>query len=80
MTRVENQAYLLELNSDPPSWVDGSDGDPGRTCRRQHALRFQDLALALRESDRLSALFDRVISVVPFEQTGNTHTQEQHSL
>jgi hypothetical protein len=65
MTQVQDQDYLLELNSDPPSWVDGSDGDPGRTCRRQQALRFRDRALALRESRRLSACFGRVISVVP---------------
>ena len=34
--------YILELDSHPPSWVDGSEGDPGRTTRIDHATRYTE--------------------------------------
>lgn len=50
--------YLLELDSDPPSWVDGSDGDPGRTCVKERARVFLSKSAAAYEANRLSKLFN----------------------
>ena len=56
--------YLIELDSLPPSWVDGSDGDPGRTTRKECAKRFKTVRQARDEADRLANLFGRTFRVV----------------
>lgn len=53
---------LLELNSNPPSWVDGSQGDPGRTTRRECAKRYNYRA-AMRAVARFRYLYGRNITV-----------------
>lgn len=56
--------YLLELDSDPPSWVDGSDGDPGRTCVKERARVFLSKSAAAYEANRLSKLYGRRVRAV----------------
>ena len=60
--------YVLALDSHPPSYVDGSEGDPGRTVRIERAERFETENLALEVATTLGMQFGRRIRVVRLDE------------
>ena len=61
--------YVLELDSHPPSWVDGSDGDPGRTVCIDRAQRLPTEHLANALAVLLRNQYGRRIRVVKIDDS-----------
>lgn len=63
MSDISKLEYLIRLDSYPPSWVDSSLGDPGRTTQRDEALRFPTLAAAEKAMQRLQEYYPRRMNI-----------------
>jgi len=61
--------YVLQLDSHPPSWVDGSEGDPGRTVCPDRAKRYKTEMLANATARLMRNQYERRIRVVKIDDS-----------
>ena len=58
--------FVIRFNTNPPTYYDGSKGDPGRTTKAEEAKKYGSDTSAYNAADQLWRRYGRLWSIVRF--------------
>lgn len=64
---ANERQYVIRFDSDPPTWYDGSYGDPGRTTILARAQIYHGVMSARRAHEQLWARYRRIMQIVTLD-------------